>query len=298
MSEHEKNADAVWEALKQSGDEAAGAAFDALLAEHRAEVRALEADRANLEWRVKNLTAARDEARDAALEEAAQAIDRRRMSGGGVIEQEGLDELANAACITRDLQSAPASVVRHSSEAVETAMHEAGLGERDRMAVHVLLHTPLTPPLMVPVEKVREVLSEVERISRRETSALKNGSRELYAFWQTVKWALKEVRMRLGVDLDAAGGEVMPTGHVNCGPSCPGWTGETASVGNGLLPAPRKSHVYDEPAQPPKSSGECKGCDAPEDAPPDKHRFSCSVHGKRRARTTADVSPRRGTKKP
>lgn len=86
------------------------------------------------------------------------------------------------------------------------------------------------------------------------------------------------------------------------------WTGEMATVSNGGLPAPKcnvcqqrhpadaacKAHrkarkvlVYDEPAHE-VPTGTCKGCDAPEAAPPEKHRFSCTVHGKRQAKAGAD----------
>jgi hypothetical protein len=79
---------------------------------------------------------------------------------------------------------------------------------------------------------------------------------------------------------------------------CPGFSPveprELATVENGLLPAPRLNltrrcvrcaDVFEAPADEVhlhcRRCSPCTGCDARADAPPNKHRFGCSVHGKR-----------------
>lgn len=137
-------------------------ALDALLAGHRAEVEALTEEKAEAER-------FRDSWRRRWSEEV------------GVARGAALEEAARDVDVVAVAGGIPA--VRAAASACAES-------------IRALKSSPAT---VVSVEKVREVLADVDRLAFNKSDQTSDG----YAFWQEVKWALGEVRMRLGVDLDA-----------------------------------------------------------------------------------------------
>jgi len=164
--------------------------------------------------------------------------------------------------VTEQIQATETLVSSASDAALEEGILAIDAAfERDQgvAAQDVLRALQSRPVSVLPAERVREVvpyLRTVCGLSEQEVG---------------------EVLRRLGVDLDATGGEK----------TCP----YCHEVHGRLTACHRKPRVYEEPAHE-VPEGTCKGCDAPAEAPPARHRFSCSVHGKRQLKLGAKQAHR------
>jgi hypothetical protein len=277
MSEKEKTLRALLGSIPL-WNEVSGAvtALDELLAEHRAEVEALQDECAGSQGGgevcgacagcVRLLRSERDairakvsSTRDAALEEGAR------------------DLWAHAAWLREDGERVgPIYAESHAKRlrALKSSPAERFFSESE----------------------VREVLNEDPTYGRApaymsgdEASAWEDG-------WSA---SSRHAAKRLGVDLDAAQEtcpgtiQIIRSGDSEAFPcrKPKGHGGDCDPVPRGSITLAGRPYppgqVYNESEPPPRLLGQCAGCDAQADDPAGQHRFSCSVYGKRTTRVGA-----------
>jgi hypothetical protein len=261
MNEHEKTLRAEVARLALALPEAAkriGKLCDEVIAEHRAEVELLRQER---DAENRRAGAARNDVRQchAALDTAGVVHERSGEPG-----------------VTRPLLERIAILADERNTARDAALEEAGqvLGNikgniGGRNAANVILSLRSAPVQVVPVAKVREVLVELRRYGHeREMEAIRDQQMPLGG--RMVAWTAEKAAERLGVDLDATGGEC--GGNADCGGHrgglCPACAArqprETASEENGLLPRRPVCTRHPLCVQSPGHEGTCGDEDAHE----------------------------------